>query len=58
MKSKINEIALLDRAKTMILKGYNLEQSLNTSTMVELLQFKLLNGTAHFIYKKKNGDLT
>jgi len=57
MKTKINELELLDRAKTMVAKGYNLQQSLNQSSMIELLQFKLMNGTAHFIYKKKNNEL-
>lgn len=57
MKTTINQLAVLDRAKAMVLKGYNLEQSLTTSSMIELLQMKLVNGTVHFIYKKKNGEL-
>ncbi len=57
MKATINQLSILDRAKVMVLKGYNLNQSLNTSSLVELLQMKLMNGTAHFIYMKKNGEL-
>ncbi|NDV97002.1 DUF2693 domain-containing protein [Dysgonomonas sp. 521] len=57
MKNTINQIAVLDRAKTMVLKGYNLEQSLTTSSLIELLQLRLSNGTAHFLYKKKDGSI-
>ena len=57
MKSAINQLAVLDRAKTMVLKGYNLNQSLTTSSMIELLQLQLMSGTAQFIYQKKNGEL-
>ena len=56
MKTEINQLAVLDRAKTMVLKGYNLQQSLNQSSMIEILQFQLMNGTAHFVFKKKNGE--
>ena len=57
MKTTINQIEILDRAKTMVLKGCNLEQSLITSSMIELLQCRLMNGTAHFLYKKKDGSI-
>ena len=57
MKTVINQVEILDRAKTMVLKGFNLQQSLNTSSMIELLQLKLSNGTAHFLYKKKDGNI-
>jgi len=57
MKTKVNELEILDRAKTMVLKGYDLNQSLRTSSMVELLQFQLSNGTSHFLYKKKDGSI-
>lgn len=40
MKTTINQLAILDRAKTMVLKGYNLNDSLTTSSMIELLQLK------------------
>lgn len=57
MKTTINNIALLNRATNMVLNGYDLTQSLQTSAMIEALQFKLVNGTAHFIYRKANGEL-
>ena len=57
MKSTINQLSVLERAKTMVIKGYNLNQSITTSSMIELLQIQLMNGTAHFIYKKKTGEL-
>jgi hypothetical protein len=57
MKTTINQLEVLERAKTMVLKGYDLNQSLTTSSMIELLQIQLMNGTSHFIYKKKNGEL-
>lgn len=57
MKTTINQLSVLDRAKTMVLKGYDLSQSLQTSILIEALQFKLVHGTAHFIYRKTNGQL-
>lgn len=57
MKITINNLALLNRATNMVLKGYDLTQSLQTSVLIEALQFKLVNGTAHFIYRKTNGEL-
>jgi len=57
MKTAINSLEILNRAKTMVIKGYNLEQSLNISGAIEALQFKLMNGTAHFLYKKTDGSI-
>lgn len=57
MKTAINNLALLSRATNMVINGYDLTQSLQTSAMIETLQFKLINGTAHFIYRKANGEL-
>lgn len=57
MKNIINNLALLNRATNMVIKGYNLTHSLQTSALIETLQFKLINGTAHFIYRKTNGEL-
>lgn len=57
MKTTINNLALLNRATNMVLAGYDLNQSLQTSALIEALQFKLMNGTAHFIYRKTNGNL-
>lgn len=57
MKTTINNLALLSRATNMVLNGYDLTQSLQTSTLIETLQFKLVNGAAHFIYRKTNGEL-
>ncbi|TFD96853.1 DUF2693 domain-containing protein [Dysgonomonas capnocytophagoides] len=57
MKTTINNLALLNRATNMVLSGYNLTQSLQTSALIEALQFELMNGTAHFIYRKTNGKL-
>lgn len=57
MKTTINNLALLNRATNMVIKGYDLNQSLQTSILIEALQFKLVNGTAHFIYRKTNGEL-
>ncbi|MBB4037653.1 hypothetical protein GGR21_003574 [Dysgonomonas hofstadii] len=57
MKTAINNLALLNRASNMVLSGYNLTQSLQISVLIEVLQFKLINGTAHFIYRKANGEL-
>jgi len=57
MKTTVNQLEILDRAKVMVMKGYNLQQSLNTSTMIEALQFRLMNGTAHFLYKKTDGTI-
>jgi len=57
MKTTINSLALLNRATNMVLNGYNLNQSLQTSALIESLQFQLVNGTAHFIYRKANGEL-
>jgi len=57
MKATINNLALLNRATNMVLSGFNLTQSLQTSALIEALQFKLMNGTAHFIYRKTNGEL-
>lgn len=57
MKTTINSLALLNRATNMVIKGYDLNQSLQTSVLIEALQFKLVNGTAHFICRKTNGEL-
>lgn len=57
MKTTINQLAILDRAKTMVLKGYNLNDSLTTSSMIELLQLKMMNGVSHFLYRKKDGTI-
>ena len=57
MKTKVNQLEVLDRAKTMVMKGYNLNQSLMTSMSIVALQFQLMNGTSHFIYRKKDGSL-
>lgn len=57
MKTTINQLAVLDRAKTMVLKGYNLSDSLTTSSMIELLQLKMMNGVSHFLYRKKDGSI-
>ena len=57
MKNTINNLALLNRATNMVIKGYDLTQLLQTSVLIEALQFKLVNGTAHFIYRKTNGEL-
>lgn len=57
MKTAINNLALLNRATNMVINGYNLNESLQTSALNEALQFKLVNGTAHFIYRKTNGEL-
>jgi len=53
----INQLMVLDRARTMLLKGYNLNQSLQTSLSIEALQLKLMNGTSHFLYLKKDGTI-
>lgn len=57
MKTTINNLQLLNRATNMVVKGYDLNQSLQTSALIEALQFNLTNGTAHFIYRKTNGQL-
>lgn len=57
MKTTINQLAILDRAKTMVLKGYNLNDSLTTSSMIELLQLKMMNGVSHFLFRKKDGTI-
>lgn len=57
MKNTINELAILDRVTNMVIKGYDLSQSLQTSALIESLQFKLINGTAHFLYRKKDGTI-
>lgn len=57
MKTTVNNLALLNRATNMVIKGYNLSQSLQTSAMIEALQFRLMNGTAHFLYRKKDGSI-
>lgn len=57
MKTAINNLSLLNRATNMVINGYDLTQSLQTSALIETLQFKLVNGTAHFIYRKTNGEL-
>ncbi|NDV78757.1 SH3 beta-barrel fold-containing protein [Dysgonomonas sp. 511] len=57
MKNTINNLALLNRATNMVLSGYDLTLSLQTSALIEVLQFKLMNGTAHFLYKKKDGSI-
>ena len=57
MKATINQLAILDRTKSMVMRGYNLNQSLQVSMSIENLQFQLMNGTAHFIYRKKDGSL-
>lgn len=57
MKTTINNLALLNRATNMLINGYDLTQSLQTSALIEALQFRLMNGTAHFIYRKANGEL-
>jgi len=57
MKTTVNQLEVLERAKCMVLKGYNLNQSLTTSMSIEALQFQLMNGTSHFIYRKKDGSL-
>ncbi|MDH6307390.1 hypothetical protein M2451_000539 [Dysgonomonas sp. PFB1-18] len=57
MKTTMNNLALLNRATNMVLNGYNLNQSLQKSAMIEALQFQLVNGTAHFLYRKKDGSI-
>lgn len=57
MKTTINQLAVLDRAKTMVLKGYNLNDSLSPSSLIELLQLKMMNGVSHFLYRKKDGTI-
>lgn len=57
MKTTINSLQLLNRATNMVIKGYDLNQSLQTSALIEVLQFKLMNGTAHFLYRKKDGTI-
>lgn len=57
MKTTVNNLALLNRATSMVIKGYNLSQSLQTSALIETLQFQLVNGTAHFLYRKKDGSI-
>jgi len=57
MKTTINNLALLNRATNMVIKGYDLTQSLQTSALIETLQFKLMNGVAHFLYRKKDGTI-
>ena len=57
MKTTVNQLAVLNRAKNMVLKGYNLSQSLQTSLSIENLQFQLMNGTAHFLYRKTDGSI-
>ncbi|NDW08470.1 SH3 beta-barrel fold-containing protein [Dysgonomonas sp. 520] len=57
MKTDINNLALLNRATYMVINGYDLTQSLQTSALIETLQFKLMNGTAHFLYRKKDGSI-
>lgn len=57
MKTTINNLALLNRVTNMVIKGYNLSQSLQTSAKIEALQLQLVNGTAHFLYRKKDGSI-
>jgi len=57
MKTTVNQLEVLSRATTLVKKGFNLEQSLNISATIEALQFKLMNGTAHFLYKKTDGTI-
>ena len=57
MKTTVNQLEVLNRATTMVKKGFNLNQSLNISATIEALQFKLMNGTAHFLYEKKDGSI-
>jgi len=57
MKTTINQLAILDRATTMVKKGYDLTQSLCASAAIEALQFRLMNGTAHFLYRKADGTI-
>ena len=57
MKTTINNLALLNRATNMVIKGYDLNQSLQISALIEALQFQLMNETAHFLYRKKNGSI-
>ena len=57
MKATINQLEVLYRAKNMVLRGYNLNQSLKTSMLIEYLQFQLMNGTAHFLYRKGDSSI-
>ena len=57
MKATVNQLAVLDRARNMVLKGYNLNKSLQTSMGIESLQIQLMNGTAHFLFRKKDGSI-
>ncbi|MDR0331845.1 MAG: SH3 beta-barrel fold-containing protein [Dysgonamonadaceae bacterium] len=57
MKSTVNQLEVLNRATAMVKKGYDLNQSLNTSAMIELLQLQLMNGCAKFLYLKKDGTI-
>jgi len=57
MKTTNNNLAFLNRATNMVLKGYDLNQSLQTSALIEALQFQLVNGTAYFLYRKKDGSI-
>jgi len=57
MKTIINEIAVLNRATVMVKKGICLGSSLETSVLIEKLQFRLMNGTVEFCFIKKNGEV-
>lgn len=57
MKTTVNELAVLNRATTLVKKGLSLDQALQTSALVENLQFRLMNGTAEFLFLKKNGEI-
>lgn len=56
MKTTVNELAVLYRATTMVKKGLGLGNALETSALIEKLQFRLMNGTVEFCFLKKDGS--
>lgn len=57
MKATINELEVLNRATVMVKKGLGLGNALETSALIEKLQFRLMNGVVEFCYLKKNNEI-
>ena len=57
MKARVNELEVLNRATVMVRKGLGLSNALETSALIEKLQFRLMNGVVEFCFMKKNGEI-
>lgn len=53
----VNQLVALDFAKSIVMRGHNLNQLVQNSISIESLKLLLMKGTAHFLYRKKDGTI-